>query len=120
MSGAPSATRSPDFTKIFVITPSTRGLIVVEFRDFSVAANSEVSSTLLGWATCISTCIGGGPPCGCEAFPLLHPVLINTPMASSAMFRIEVRGRVFTNQTAVKFGFLDEKANEKSQPSSAV
>ena len=55
ISSVPAATRSPDLTFMCVIWPSTCGLIVVEWRDFSVATYSVVSFTFCGSATTICT-----------------------------------------------------------------
>src|SRR4029453_10566811 len=58
--GAPGATGSPDFTKIFVTRPSTSGWTVVERSERMVAMNSEACSTGLGSRVRSLTAVGGG------------------------------------------------------------
>src|SRR5438552_10333088 len=61
MRAAPAATRAPERTKIFVMWPSTWGMIAAEPRDFSVATYSLLSSTETERATSILTGMPGGP-----------------------------------------------------------
>ena len=59
-SGAPARTRSPDFTKMRVTSPSTSGCTVVDRRDRTVAMNSEVCSIGFCSSVAILTVVGGG------------------------------------------------------------
>src|SRR6266850_4627337 len=54
---------------MWVICPSTCGLIVVELRDFRVATYSVTSLTGTGWTVAIFTAMAGGccPACALEA-----------------------------------------------------
>ncbi len=74
MSGAPCATRSPDFTKICVIWPSICGWTVVDRNDFNVATYSLVSSTGDITAAFNVTGVGGicGGPLDAACWPRLH------------------------------------------------
>src|SRR5215831_20673977 len=74
MSGAPCATRSPDFTKICVICPSICGWTVVERSDFNVATYSVVSSTGDIAAVFNATAVGGicGGPAAAPFWPPLQ------------------------------------------------
>src|SRR5206468_10875811 len=59
--GAPSGTRAPERTKIFVMWPSTCGMIAADPRDLRVATYSLLSSTATERATSILTGVPGGP-----------------------------------------------------------
>ena len=69
ISGAPWRTRSPDFTRIWVIWPSICGWMVVDCSDFSVATYSVASSIGVTAAVARVTGVGGicgGGPALCE------------------------------------------------------
>src|SRR5579864_5427760 len=76
MSAAPWRTRSPERTLIFVIQPSTCGLIAAERRDFKVAKYSEESGMSTSCAICVFTGIaekaGGFAACCCVQ-PIIVP-----------------------------------------------
>src|SRR5262249_9559305 len=66
-------TRSPDFTRIFVICPSTCGLIAAERRDFRMDKYSVVSGIFADVATFTCTGMAAGPPPGALAELLPQP-----------------------------------------------
>src|SRR5690348_7200842 len=73
ISGSPAFTRSPEWTKMLVIEPSTCGLMLADCRDLSVATYSDESVTGCGLIRSTFTRIAGGGPCGPFGFELqLH------------------------------------------------
>src|SRR4051812_36058534 len=87
MRWAPAFTASPDLTNIFVTTPSTCGLIVVELRDFNVPTYSVLSFTGSDFAVTMPTGIGGivPPPAGAAACLLPpQPAIANVMIKDAA------------------------------------
>ncbi len=66
----PFFTKSPDFTRMAKIQPSTSDMMVAELRDLMVATYSEVSPTSWEATVCTFTGMAGGP-CGPAAALLL-------------------------------------------------
>ena len=92
-SGVPAFTSSPDFTNIFVICPSTCGLITADCRDFSTDKYSVVSGMRTDCATCTCTGIAGGPPAApgppAEVFwPQPANRALHTPIESAQNFAV--------------------------------
>jgi hypothetical protein len=91
-SGVPAVTRSPDFTKIFVICPSTWGLIVAECRDFKMDKYSVVSGIFCDFAICTCTGIAcTAPPAASPADVFPHPARkvakANSPAAAADLLK---------------------------------
>src|SRR5579864_4467297 len=86
MSAAPWRTRSPERTLIFVIQPSTCGLIAAERRDFRVAKYSEESGMSTSCAICVFTGIAekaGALAACCCVQPIIAPAQRNVASIAS-------------------------------------